>query len=579
MIVKITRGDRVGGLLRYLVGGGRANEHTDPTVVGGDPAVLAGRGTGPVSAEDVPELAARIDRPRRVFGTQVNIPNWLRDSDGAVVLDSSGAKVADLVAPSMAAHVWHCSLSLAAAEGELTDERWGGIVGEFMEQMGFGGDADVAPARWVAIRHGHSVAGNDHVHIAASLVREDGSKVDVFRDYVRASAAAAHLERKHGLSVIESREAGIGERGLSRAELERVHRGGEPEPGRRLLERRVRAAATAARSEGEFVRRLRAGGVWVRPRFARGSNEQVVGYKVALRPDRGGKPVYFGGGHLARDLTLPRLRAAWAQWSTPELQANAALEWRAASRSAPVAAAGPEARSYDPKLLVRASSDIGLWNQYLASIPVSDRAGWARAATRTAGMLSAWSCRVEQVPGPIARAAQVVGRGGQIRAQHTRPVPKDALTGAGATLLLAQVSKLGPAASMAVLAAQLIRTVTAIADAARASGQLERAHELAHVAATDLQSVHNRFAQAGAAGVREVAGPDSAAATDAGGGGSAQRPVVDEETRAAIRLARLQHAPDAEQGPRNQPVKPAAPKYPQQPGAAPRRGRGDDLER
>jgi hypothetical protein len=39
---------------------------------------------------------------------------------------------------------------------------------------------DRPSARWVAIRHGKTTAGGDHIHIAASAVREDGTKVDTF---------------------------------------------------------------------------------------------------------------------------------------------------------------------------------------------------------------------------------------------------------------------------------------------------------------------------------------------------------------------------------------------------------------
>ena len=49
-----------------------------------------------------------------------------------------------------------------------------------MESLGFEGKG-TQPAAWVAIGHGMSAQGNQHIHIAASLVRIDGSKVDIWQ--------------------------------------------------------------------------------------------------------------------------------------------------------------------------------------------------------------------------------------------------------------------------------------------------------------------------------------------------------------------------------------------------------------
>ncbi|MFC4062774.1 hypothetical protein ACFOWE_31170, partial [Planomonospora corallina] len=85
-------------------------------------------------------------------------------------------------------------------------------------------------------------------------------------------------------------------------------------------------AAAAAATEAEFVRRLKGGGVRVRPRYAAGGRGEVVGYAVALETTSAPKALWFDGGRLAADLTLPRLRAGWrdagagealAEWSHP----------------------------------------------------------------------------------------------------------------------------------------------------------------------------------------------------------------------------------------------------------------------
>ncbi len=76
--------------------------------------------------------------------------------------------------------VFHCSLGLAAQEGWLADQQWAAIANDFMQNfmqnMDFAEDGGKAPAWWVAVRHGLSRNGNDHLHIVASMVRDDGTK-------------------------------------------------------------------------------------------------------------------------------------------------------------------------------------------------------------------------------------------------------------------------------------------------------------------------------------------------------------------------------------------------------------------
>ena len=120
---------------------------------------------------------------------------------------------------------------------------------------------------------------------------------------------------------------------------------GSPEPDREILERAVRRLAAASASEGEFVRRLRAEGLIVRPRFAAGRDDQVVGYSVALTPADGKRVVPHSGGKLAKDLTLPRLRGTHG-WTADE--PDAIEEWRRAFHGEP-AGAGAESNPWVQK--------------------------------------------------------------------------------------------------------------------------------------------------------------------------------------------------------------------------------------
>ena len=222
-------------------------------------------------------------------------------------------------------------LSLRAEEGQLSDEKWGAIAEDFANRMGFTETSGKASCRWVAVRHGLSTNGNDHVHIAVSLVREDGTKASTHNDFSRAQDVCRDLEREYGLELLESRSQGIGERGVKPAERERAIRTDSVEVDAHKMERTVWAAATAAVDEGEFVRRLRRGGVLIRPRYAAGRDDVVAGYSVAVRPDAGEKPIWYGGGRLARDLNLPRLREGWP--ASPQTAQGAVDEWRTTAKN------------------------------------------------------------------------------------------------------------------------------------------------------------------------------------------------------------------------------------------------------
>jgi hypothetical protein len=59
--------------------------------------------------------------------------------------------------------------------------------------------------------------------------------------------------------------------------------------------------------------------VLVRTRMSARNPDEVTGYAVALAGDsaRSGEPVWFGGGRLAPDLTLPKLRRRWPGLASP----------------------------------------------------------------------------------------------------------------------------------------------------------------------------------------------------------------------------------------------------------------------
>jgi hypothetical protein len=464
----VTRGDRMGGLLSYLAGEGRSNEHTEPHLVNGDSATFTFFGDAELDASTAQAIAKHLDEPRTAFGVEVN-----------------------------GGHVWHASLSLRAEEGQLTDEHWGRIAEQFVDRMGFTDVSGKAGCRWVAVRHGLSSAGNDHIHIAVNLLREDGTKASIHHDYSRAQTIARELEQEHGLQLLESRGTDMAMRGERPAERELASRRGDDTLASVRLERGVRAAAAASLDEGEFVRRLHQAGVLVRPRFAADRDDVVAGYSVALRPaTRDETIVWHGGGRLARDLTLPRLRDGWPD--TPQSAQAGVDEWRATWRNpvryTPVAP-GREQHEPGPELWREYTDQVTQLRDQLSAVDPTDRAAWARVARETSGAFAAWSQRVEATPGPLSDASRTLARTAQIRARDVRPKTSSGLRSiAGAASLLAMATTHGQGTQAEVmLFQQLVRTAQSVMAMHAAVGEQRRAEQLRVCLEVRLAAVRTRI--------------------------------------------------------------------------------------
>lgn len=475
----VTEGGRTKGLLAYLVGPGRSNEHTDPHLVAGDPAVMAWHGSDELAKSSAFEIAEHLDAPMLAFGTRAR---------GMVTRYEAGTNTRVKVGVADN-HVWHCSLSLRAYEGELSDELWGQIATEFVEAMGFGDEnGSKAPCRWVAVRHGVSTNGNDHIHVVVNRVREDGTKASNWDSWRRSQRAVGELERRHGLQILESRQAGRGARGLSPAEQARQERTGVV-PERFRAHRLVRAAAVQAGDEAEFVRRARRAGLLIRPRYAAGRADVVTGYSVAVRPPAGEKPVWFGGGQLARDLTLPRLREHWPD--TPQHAAGAVAEWNAAARGQRVVAPGAETRTPGAGEFTQLVDEMRAMRHRLGVIDPRDHIAWAHVARQASGLLATWSTATEPEPGPLAAAAREVAVIASTHARGDRTRQPMAPAARGMALVVAALDPHTPGAvRAAIVAREITLTVQAVIDAARAAGQLATATRLQAAVTSQLAPVH-----------------------------------------------------------------------------------------
>ncbi|MFK0294783.1 relaxase/mobilization nuclease domain-containing protein [Streptomyces sp. NPDC090442] len=458
----VTRGDNAKRLIDYLYGPGRHNEHINQRLIASQAGIVGEgrpyfRGAGELRA-----LSQEFDAPWTLFG--VDVPGG---------------------------HVWHCSIALPPEDGMLSDEQWANVAQRMVDEMGFSETSGKAPCRWIAVHHGPSKGGNDHIHLVVNLVRDDGTKASPWRDYSRAQAICGRLEKELGLRVLDR---GRATPGIKRGELEAATRRGRPEPERLTLARRVRAAVATTESEADFVRQLRRSGVIARPRFAKGGRTDVVGYSVALRPTNGAAPVWYAGGKLARDLALSRLREQWP--GDDAASAVAAWTERAAGgerRRAP-------AHLRDEVAWEVAAQQIADVRAQLAEVPVTDVVRWCQAAQEVAGVLAAWSGRMEpDRPGPLARAADVLARSAQRPLEYRRePVSgrPGSMRGAGMAVFFARTGGTSAWGEM-LLIQQLRNMMRAVHDMHTARDERDQASRVRAEATGELARLQQARQQMG----------------------------------------------------------------------------------
>ncbi len=183
--------------------------------------------------------------------------------------------------------VWHCPVRAAPEDPILTDDQWADIAHRIVAAAGIAPDGDPEACRWVAVRH-----ADDHIHIAATLVRQDGRRPK--RDYdIRA------VQRKPG--------DGTAAKHPTSKEHFKAKRLGQDATSREILRLRVRRAMAAASVEAEFFALLEATGVKVRPKSE--PSGDVTGYSVSLPGDvdKQKEPIWYADSTLASDLSLSKI--------------------------------------------------------------------------------------------------------------------------------------------------------------------------------------------------------------------------------------------------------------------------------
>lgn len=477
MMPNIVDGGDMGGLMRYLVGPGRANEHTEPHLVAGSRTIMKRWGDwSELSTAQAGEIARYLDSFMNETDRTSRGP--IRKFDPA----AGRTRVTDYGAN----HVWHCSLSLSPDEGPLSEEKWAAIARDLMDQMEFTSACGKSECRWVAIHHGASKNGGDHIHIAANIIREDGTKWNNWNDQPRSQRACNALEHKYGLRIVEGREHNRSSKCDSAQALNAARRAGKPVTDRAALETRLRAAAKAASNEVEFIGRARGLGVRLRPRFAKGHTDVIVGYSAALHTKPGQRTQWYAGGSIARDLTLSALRERWPD--TIDASTDAVAAWQDAWKGMPL---GGGRRSYTREEWLGHKRGLEIYRDELSKVDPTDRLALANATNDVAGLLAAAAHQgdlSDEMRGALDYCARQVGRSAQLKQRPAQKSGTSPWVVLGAHLLSTAITPKNSEVSYALALVATMELVKTLADLYRQAQQTNTAAAMLR----DAQAVYER---------------------------------------------------------------------------------------
>lgn len=444
-------GSGPGSLVSYLFGPGRHNEHADQRLVAASSLLIAGYEGVDLAGdrEARAALAREFDGAWRRLRREQGLPLNAGEAD-----EGKGSARAD--------RVFHAMLSLGPEEGRLSEQQWAQAARMFVAEMGFidaDGQADCA---WMAVHHGTSQHGNDHVHIAVSLVRDDGRRASVHQSKRRTAQAGARVAGALGKDAVFDAELSSGIGNMPRAEWERSQRE-QRAADRVLIRRRLAAAALGADNEAQFVHAARSLGVLVRPRFSKGKINLVEGYSAALAGAP--RPIWFAPSKLDRSLGLPVLRERYG-WDVPD-QMRAIAVWRELGTS----------HTGADHLRLPVVNEVARARQHLVS---SDpQVHWRRAAHDASAILGAWSVHAtDSRADHLGRASDALAKA----AQQPRHTSRDVLVeGTGVLIAVTTAAREKATGQLALLTQmmQLVDSMTRLAEArkerALTSTQLQHA--------------------------------------------------------------------------------------------------------
>jgi hypothetical protein len=266
----------VAGLLYYLFGPGRHEEHRNPRLV---------------AAWDGASDLTTLQPPRNADGkhSMKQLIDLLEQPVRA------GRRPPDKT-------VWHCSVRNHATDRTLSDQQRQHIAGEIMAAVGLAPTATQTPyGGWPYATPTTTSTSWPPSYAGTAAPPGPGTTTP------KARAAAADLEQRYGLHRVAPADR-TAHRRPGAEELNKTRRQRRTEVPRDRLRREVRAAAAAATSEHDFLDKLRNTGLLVRLRMSTINPDQITGYAVRLpgHHTANGTTVWYRGGKLAPDLTLPK---------------------------------------------------------------------------------------------------------------------------------------------------------------------------------------------------------------------------------------------------------------------------------
>jgi len=460
VIAKVLRsGGSTRGLVRYLFGAGERNEHQAPRLVAG--------------WDDLDRIApdlAQGDAALRGLAGLLDAPNKAAGGGDRsiyhLILSSGRPDPAMGLGPDPA----------------LSDGQWAGIARDVLERIGVisGGAED--GVRWVAVRHDQ--AGAEHIHVVATLATQQSHRrVHPRNDFYRLGEGCRAAESRHGLRPTAPRDR-TSTPPPGRQEREKAARLGRPEPARDVLRRQVREAVGRASSSSGFLDELRGAGLLVRERLSPATGD-LTGYSVALAGgdrDSAGEPIFYGGGRLASDLTLPKVRARFGE-------AVAVRPLRAAAD--PGTPSTGRATAVGPAPRLSAPEREQVWQQAQHAAEQATRVISGHAQAPAAAADAAWAASDF-----LAGAARLVagdGRAGPLE-QAARDLDRAAREQWGRVPAPSQAGQGLRAASGLLLAARFVQS----AEASRLLALLAQVAALAD-SVTRMREAQGRAAQAAAA--------------------------------------------------------------------------------
>lgn len=326
MIGKAIRGWDGRRLVRYLFSPGTYNEHTNPRVIAAwqsDPDALQPLWVGPDDCDFAPGEIGKLAGQVTALSDAIGLPTE-QPEPGQPGYTKHG-------------YIWHLPVAIGAEDGELDQQTWRRIAEDMLHETGIAKAGDAGACRWIAVHHGKSVDGNDHIHIAAVMVRADtGKRCYPDNDWKAVRRVARRWEQALGLRLTAINDP-MAVPTPTRGEREKAQRrraaGDEgmlrATPGaaaRTQLRQMITESAAVAADPDEFVARLRDAGVLVD--LKHDDTGQVTGWAVAAPGDvsaKTGQPIYFAPSrHLGADMSWPRVTARWSTTRTPSGAAHAA---------------------------------------------------------------------------------------------------------------------------------------------------------------------------------------------------------------------------------------------------------------